>query len=431
MIVLLVIKGFFSGSEIAMVNADKVKLNAMAGKGHRGSRMVLEEFRNPETLLGTTLVGTNVATVALVSIGTLMMIRLVGDYGEWAAFLIFTPVFLILGEIVPKSVYQHRSTEIAPRAIYPLRAFRFMLFPVVIVFSKIGRLGARVLGGGQVEQNVFMTRELIRTVVDMAERTSNVDAFDRGRIRRVIRFGETTVGEAMIPIAEVTAINQTKSVRRAVAMVRNRGYNRLPVYHRNISNIIGIVTITTWDMMDAELIERPLSEITKPALYVSPRQTIDQLLPLLRKRDDHMALVVDEFGSATGIITMEDIIEEVVGEIDVGYDFDEYTPRKRHQLEEIASDVYVMDARVPISEVNEVLGVHLSDRDAHTIGGLVTARLRRGELCHGVRKGGLGRDEESEPSDTSQCAYSTRRGEPDHLPSLRRGLRKARSPARL
>jgi len=291
--------------------------------------------------------------------------------------LVFTPLFLVLGEIVPKSVYQHRSTEIAPKAIYLLRGFRLIFFPLVAVFSQLSRLAARIFGGGMLEQNVYMTREWIRSVAEMAERTSTVDAFDQGRIRRVIRFGDTTVGEAMIPIAEVTAINQTKSSRRAVAMVRNRGYNRLPVYHRNISNIVGVATITTWDMMDASLLEQPLEDLTKPALYVSPRQTIDQLLPLLRKRDDHMAVVVDEFGSAIGMITMEDIIEEVVGEIDVGYDFDEYSPKKRHQSEEIEPDVYVMDARVPISEAAEVLGVHLSDRDAHTVGGLVTARLRR------------------------------------------------------
>ena len=377
MVVLLILKGFFSGSEIAMVNADKVKLNALAGKGHKGSRMVLEEFRSPEMLLGTTLVGTNIATIVLTTVGTLFVIRLVGDSGEWIAFLVFTPLFLVFGEIVPKSVYQHRSTEIAPKAIYVLRVFRVLFFPLVVVFSRLSRLVARVFGGGVLEQNVYMTREWIRSVAEMAERTSTVDAFDQGRIRRVIRFGDTTVGEAMIPIAEVTAINQTKSARRAVAMVRNRGYNRLPVYHRNISNIIGVATITTWDMMDASLLEQPLEDLTKPALYVSPRQTIDQLLPLLRKRDDHMAVVVDEFGSAIGMITMEDIIEEVVGEIDVGYDFDEYSPKKRHQLEEVEPDVYVMDARIPISEAAKVLGVHLSDRDAHTVGGLVTAGLRR------------------------------------------------------
>tara|TARA_Y100001960_G_scaffold328901_1_gene418837 strand:- start:4045 stop:5304 length:1260 start_codon:yes stop_codon:yes gene_type:complete len=377
MIALLVLKGFFSGSEIAMVNADKVKLNALAGKGHKGSRMVLDEFRSPEMLLGTTLVGTNIATIVLATVGTLLVIQLVGEIGEWIAFLLFTPLFLVLGEIVPKSVYQHRSTEIAPRAIYALRVFRYLFYPLVVAFSRVSRFAAQVFGGGHLEQNVYMTRELIRSVVEMAERTSTVDAFDQGRIRRVIRFGDTTVGEVMIPIAEVTAINQTKSSRRAVAMVRNRGYNRLPVYHRNISNLIGVATITTWDMMDARLLEKPLEELTMPALYVSPRQTIDQLLPLLRKRDDHMAVVVDEFGSAIGMITMEDIIEEVVGEIDVGYDFDEYSPKKRHQLEEIEPDVYIMDARIPISEASEVLGVHLSDRDAHTVGGLVTARLRR------------------------------------------------------
>jgi len=377
MIVLLILKGFFSGSEIAMVNADKVKLNALAGKGHKGSRMVLEEFRRPEMLLGTTLVGTNIATIVLTTVGTLLVIRLVGDSGEWVAFLVFTPLFLVLGEIVPKSVYQHRSTEIAPKAIYVLRVFRVLFFPLVVVFSRLSRLAARVFGGGVLEQNVYMTREWIRSVAEMAERTSTVDAFDQGRIRRVIRFGDTTVGEAMIPIAEVTAINQTKSSRRAVAMVRNRGYNRLPVYQRNISNIIGVATITTWDMMDASLLEQPLENLTKPALYVSPRQTIDQLLPLLRKRDDHMAVVVDEFGSAIGMITMEDIIEEVVGEIDVGYDFDEYSPRKRYQIEEVEPNVYLMDARIPISEAAEVLGAQLSDRDAHTVGGLVTARLRR------------------------------------------------------
>lgn len=376
MVGLLILKGFFSGSEIAMVNADKVKLNAMAGKGHKGSRMVLDEFRSPEILLGTTLVGTNIATIALTTVGTLLVIRLFGGSGEWVAFLVFTPLFLILGEIVPKSVYQHRSTEIAPKAIYALRGFRYIFYPLVMGFSRIARLAARTFGGGQVEQNVYMTRESIRSVVEMAERTSTIDAFDQGRIRRVIRFGDTTVGETMIPIAEVTAINQTKSSRRAVAMVRNRGFNRLPVYHRNISNIVGIATITTWDMMDSSILEKPLETLTKPALYLSPRQTIDQLLPLLRRRDDHMAIVVDEFGSAIGMITMEDIIEEVVGEIDVGYDFDEYTPRKRYQLEEVEPDVYVIDARVPVSEAADALGVHLSDRDAHTVGGLITARLR-------------------------------------------------------
>lgn len=376
MILLLILKGFFSGSEIAMVNSDKVKLNAMANQGHKGAQLVLRQFKTPDLLLGTTLVGTNIATVILTTLGTLMMIKAFGNNGEWLAFLVFTPLFLVLGEVVPKSVYQQKSDQIAPIAIYPLRFFSILFYPFIFFFSRVARLVARVFGGGKVEQNLFMTREQIRAVVDMAERTSNVDAFDRGRIRSVIRFAETTVGEAMIPVAEMTAINLKKTTKRAIAMVRNRGFNRLPVYRRNTSNVIGIVTLTTWDLMNPELAEKPLVEVMNPALYVSPYQTIDQVLPLLRKRNDHMAIVVDEFGSAIGMITMEDILEEVVGEIDVGYDFDEYEPRRKHQFESIGEDVYIMDSRLPISEANEVLGLNLPDRESHTIGGFVTARLR-------------------------------------------------------
>jgi CBS domain containing-hemolysin-like protein len=203
-----------------------------------------------------------------------------------------------------------------------------------------------------------------------------VDVFDRARIKRAIRFAETSVGEAMIPVAEMTAINRNRDTRSAITLVRRRGYNRLPVYSRNTSNIVGIVTLTTWDLMNPELPERPLEDLIKPAHYVSPYQMIDELLPVLRNRDDHMAVVVDEFGSAVGMITMEDILEEVVGEIDVGYDFEEYLPRRKRIFEMLDEETYLMDARLPISEVNEVLGATLPAVESHTIGGLMMARMR-------------------------------------------------------
>jgi len=376
MILLLLLKGFFSGSEIALVNSDKLKLHHKANQGHRGAGLVLRLFQTPDVLLGTTLVGTNISTVILTTIGTMMMIRAFGEIGDLYAVLLFTPLFLILGEIVPKSVYQQKSNVIAPVVVYPLRFFSLLFYPLVFVFSRIARLCARLIGGGKSEQNVFITREQMRMVVDMADRGANVDVFDRVRIKRVIRFAETSVGEAMIPVAEMTAINRNRAAKNAVQLVRRRGYNRLPVYSRNISNIVGVVTLTTWDLMDPELPNRPLEELIKPAYYVSPYQTIDQLLPILRTREDHMAVVVDEFGSAVGMITMEDILEEVVGEIDVGYDFEEYLPRRKRDFEMLDEDTYLMDARLSISEVNEVLGTSLPSGESHTIAGLLMARLR-------------------------------------------------------
>lgn len=376
MLALLFLKGFFSGSEIALVNSDKVKLQAMASQGHQGAKLVLRLFHTPDVLLGTTLVGTNIATVVLTTVGTLLLIRLTGPQGDLYAFLLFTPLFLVLGEIVPKSVYQQKSDLLAPIIVYPLRAFAYLLYPVVFVFSRIARLCARAVGGGKTEQAVFMTREQIRSVVEMADMTSNLDAFDRGRIRRVIRFADTTVGEAMIPLAEVTAIEERANTRDAIQLVRRRGYNRLPVYRGNISNMTGVVTFTTWDLMDSELPQRPMSDLVHKAYYVSPHQTIDELLPVLREREDHMAIVVDEFGSSVGMLTMEDILEEVVGEIDVGYDFEEYLPRRKRIFEMVGEEIYVMDSRLPLSEANEALGIELPAKECHTIGGLVMARLR-------------------------------------------------------
>ncbi|MCY3768222.1 MAG: hemolysin family protein [Gammaproteobacteria bacterium] len=375
LVFLLLLKGFFSGSEIALVNSDKVKLTAKANQGDRGAREVLELYKTPDVMLGTTLVGTNVATVAMTTIGTVIFVNLFGENGDWYAFVVFTPILLILGEIVPKSIFQQKSDQIAPLAIYPLKLFSVLFYPLIFVFSRIARYLAKMLGGGKVEQNLFMTREQVRSIVDMTERTSSVDAFDRGRIRRVIRFGDTTVGEAMIPIAEVTAIAYNRGILRAIATVRRKGYNRLPVYKGNTSNIIGIVTLTTWDMMDKSTASKNLTELVKPAQYVLQFQTIDELLPILRQREDHMAVVVDEFGSAVGIITMEDIVEEVVGDIDVGYDFEEYLPRRKRVFQTIDEDNYRLDSRISVSEVNDLLEINLNTKTAHTIGGLIMEQL--------------------------------------------------------
>ena len=381
MVVLLLLKGFFSGSEIALVNADKIKLRHAAKQGNRGAELAMKLLQKPEVLLSTTLVGTNISTIALTTIGTLLMIDLVGARGDIYAFLIYTPLFLVLGEIVPKSVYQQKTSVLTPVIIFPLSWSARLFYPVIFVFSRVARFCARLVGAGRTEQTLFITREQFRTLVDVAEQSAALSESNRGRIRRVIRFADTTVAEAMVPIAQVICLDRDKigkkSTRTAVDIVRKHGFNRLPVFENNTSNITGIVTLTTWDMLALHADEKPMSGMIEPALYVAPNQTIDSLLPELRQREDHMAIVVNEFGSAIGMITMEDIVEEVLGEIDVGYDFEEYQPKRRHEFSRIGDDVFLMDARVSISEANEVLGINLPAREFHTLGGLIMARLRR------------------------------------------------------
>jgi putative hemolysin len=376
MLLLLLLKGFFSGSEIALVNSDKIKLRHEAKQGSEGAKLALNLFRHPEVLLSTTLVGTNLSTIALTTIGTLLMIQVFGEGGELYAFLLFTPIFLIIGEIVPKSIYQQKSNTLTPIIIYPLRWASYIFYPVVFIFSRLARLAARLVGAGKVNQTFFITREQLLTLVEQAEHGATLSAFDRGRIRRVIRFAETTVKEAMIPITETKVINQDATRAQAVKRVRKFGYNRLPVYDGNSNNIIGVVTLSTWDLTETGKDEQQVSDLMKQALYVTPLETIDQLLPQLHQREDHMAVVVDEFGSAVGIITMEDIVEEVVGEIDVGYHFEEYQSRHQRTLEPLGDGCFLVDARLSITELNETLGARIPTMEFHTVGGLLLGRLR-------------------------------------------------------
>jgi CBS domain containing-hemolysin-like protein len=161
-----------------------------------------------------------------------------------------------------------------------------------------------------------------------------------------------------------------------VRRVWSSGFNRLPVFRGNITNVTGVMTLSTWDLLLPDIEQRPVSDFVKPALYLSPRQSLDQVLPLLRSRSDHMAVVVDEFGSAIGILTMEDIFEEVVGPVDSGFDFDGMKTR-RISIEAISDDAHLISGRAPISELNDSLKLGLPVGDAHTIAGFLINRLRR------------------------------------------------------
>ena len=372
----LILKGFFSGSEIAMVNSDKIKLRHQAKMGNKGARLVLKLYKKPDIILGTTLVGTNIATVVISTLGALLFIDLFGSSGDMISVLILTPILLIFGEVVPKSVFQQKADILVTFIIYILRFFSYLFYPLIIIFSTVARFATRVVGGGETPQNMFITREEIRVLLDLSESTSDPSTIDRKRIRRIIRFADTTVGEAMIPLADVVGFNEVRNMKEAIRIVMQYGFNRLPVYSGNITNVQGMLTLSTWDLMDTELENKPISDFICPTLYLSPKQTIDQALPQLQARDDHMGVVVDEYGSAVGILTMEDVFEEVVGEIDVGYDFDEYNPKQRVYIIHENEKSHVMGGRMPISEVNDILYVKLPAEEAHTIGGLITSRLR-------------------------------------------------------
>jgi CBS domain containing-hemolysin-like protein len=382
MVALLLMQGFFSGSEIALLHADRLKLHHLASQNHRGAARVLALLQKPELLLGTTLVGTNVSVVAFTTLGTILMIGFFGEYGDLYAFLVYTPLLLVFGEVIPKSVYQQKSDLLAPVVVYVLQLFSWLFYPLVFVFSWVARNVARLAGVDMTQRELFLNREQIRSVIEMSERGANIDVFDRDRIMRVVRYADVTVGQVMIPIAEMTMLGHHQATRDAIHLARQRAHFRLPVYESEYNQVIGVVSFTMWDLMDPRLAEQPLSELIKPAHYVTALQLLDELLPILQQRKDHMAIVVDEFGNAIGMITIEDILEEVVGSVvNVGYTFEGYLPRQKYSIEELGEDAYLMDGRVTVTDASAVLDVSLPSTEVHTLGGMVISHLRHIPEC--------------------------------------------------
>lgn len=373
---LLLLEGFFSGSEIAIVHCDKTKLRHKARQGDSASKLALKLFERPEVILSTTLVGTNIALVVLTVLATTLMIGIVGGGGDLYAVLLFSPFLLILGQVVPKSVFQQESDTLTPKIIYPLYLFSLLFFPIVFVFSRTARLAARLIGHTSPGARMFAAREQLRVVLETTGSAATMDVFDRTRIRNVIRFGEFTVGDIMVPASELTAIDAGDDIEDAIALVGKTGHSHIPVYEGQRSNIVGMVSLTVWDLLQPDLSDHALSDLTRPAYFVPAQQPLAELLPILRNREDQSAIVVDEYGSAVGMITAEVILETVVGRVEVGRTYDEQTVAEKPTYEVLEEDSYLMDARLPISEVNELLATKLGRSEAHTIGGLMVARLR-------------------------------------------------------
>jgi CBS domain containing-hemolysin-like protein len=376
MLLLLLLQGFFSGAEIAIVSCDRAKLRHRARPGDAGSRLALRMLERPEVLLSTTLVGTNISLVLLTALATTLAITAFGNEGDLLAVLLLAPVTLTLGEVVPKSVYQQVSNDLTPKIIYPLYAFSLLFWPIVFVFSRLARMAARLSGAEKSGAQLFAVREQLRTVLDTAEGATTLDVFDRERLRNVVRFGELTAGDVMVPAAEMMAIDADAPIEQLARLVRRTGSAHFPAYEGKRSNILGMLSVTVWDLVEPRFRERSVRDFIKPAHFVPAQQALVELLPLLRSRADESAVIVDEFGSAIGLVTIDRILETVVGPVIVGEVFEEADKLARPSYEQVADDTYLLDGRLAMQEVNELLGTRIALSEARTIGGLIVARLR-------------------------------------------------------
>jgi putative hemolysin len=364
----LVLEGFLSGSEIAIVAADRKKLSRLAASGSRTASLASRILNEPSWFLSTTLVGSNLAEVTNAALVTSIFISLYGAVGDLYAFLLLTPLILVFGEIFPKALFQQRADRWILKIAPVIWAISVLLHPLVWFMSRTTEAISRLLKQEGAARPI-VTREELQLLLREEGGRGDINPLEREIIRRIFRFSTTKVKEAMIPLIDVVALEETATVKEAVESVRREDYSRYPVYRERVDNIVGL--LYSFDLLYAESEGQPIKAFIRPISYFPETKPVDELLLEMQRNQETLAAVVDEYGGAVGIVTVEDILEEVVGEIDDEYDIQESLFRR------LGPRKFWVNARMEIDHLNEILKLGLPKGDYETLGGFILEQLGR------------------------------------------------------
>lgn len=356
----LLLQAFFAGSEIALVSCDKIKMRSLAEAGSKGARMVLNAFDEVEKYLGTSLVGINLALITSTLILTFYMEKNYGKGSEIYTVLILSPLIVIFGQVVPKSVFQSRRNSVILWAIYPLWIATKVFYPILVVVSLFTKAVLKLIGK---DKNTSVTREELLDMIG-GDNTKPVKDFHKRILKRIFGFSEITVDEIMIPLVNVIAIGEDAKVEEAIELIKESGHTRIPVFDERIDNITGI--LHAFYLLGSANKEIEVKKYARPPFYVPESKPVNDLLNEMKEGKQRMAIVVDEYGGAVGILTLEDILEEVVGEIE-----DEYDKGKKYWRKIDAAE-YLVNPVIEIEQINEDLGLGIPEGEEYeTLGGFL------------------------------------------------------------
>lgn len=368
--VFIVLSGFFSASETALLSVSKVKVRHDVQNGDQKAVKVSNLLKSPSKLLTTILIGNNVVNIASSALATTLALEFFGAQGPWIATLGMTLIVLVFGEITPKT-YATQNSEKVSYWLAPYLSFLSKIFwPLVKVLVKLTNVVIRLMGGDPQQQRPFITEDEIIRFVTVGEEEGVIEEEEKEMIHSIFEFDDLIVRELMVPRIDIVGVDVDTPLDEVLELIINKGHSRIPVYRDTVDKIIGIIYAKDLlKFIKEDIGDYTVEDLIRPAYYVPESKKVNQLLTELRHEKIHMAILLDEYGGTAGIVTIEDLIEEIVGDIQDEYDFEEvdYIFLKENEL--------VVDAGMPVDEFNDLLNLSLPEEDFDTVGGLVLSIL--------------------------------------------------------
>ncbi len=365
LVVGVLVQALFAGTEISLMGADRLVLRARADEGDAAALRVLTLLERPARLVSTCLVGGAFGSVFAATVVTDMAAHFTAN-PTLAAAIVFPPIAIIFCELIPKALFHQYATVLAPRLIVPLLAMSTLLRPLLWVTEHITRGLSRAFGVKDGDGHAGVRREDIQLLLDTSP-SADIQAEEREMILRVFNFSETLVQDAMVPLIDVVSIPETATVAEAIVLAAEQGFSRLPVYRKRVDRMVGVVTHS--DLLFAPDPAASVGSVMHEVVFAPESKRIDKLFLELRRRRQRLAIAVDEYGGGVGVISIEDILEELVGDIEDEFD------RRRPLIRRTGEREWTASGRLESEALKATTGFELPEGDYETVAGFVLSCL--------------------------------------------------------
>jgi len=370
LIFLLLLSAFFSASETALMSLSKIRIRHMVEDGVKGAKLIEKLTEDPNKLLGSILVGNNVVNIGASALATSVAVKAFGESGVGIATAIMTILVLIFGEITPKSIAKQRSEGVSLKVSGIVNIIVKILRPFVAIFTFISSTVLKLFGGDLNKDQPFITQEELKTMVDVGEEEGVLEEEEKEMIFNVFEFGDIQVKDVMVQRVDIVALGLDSTYDDVIDIIKEEQFSRIPVYNESIDDIIGIMYVKDLILLNNKD-NFKVQDCIREAYYTFEFKKVTELFKEMKKSRNHMAVVLDEYGGTVGIVTIEDLLEEIVGEIEDEYD------ELEEEIEVVKEDEYIVDGRIRLDDLSDLIGVKMESEEFDSIGGFVIGQLGR------------------------------------------------------